>query len=176
MLPSPSEQSRRLNSEITHLLLPSVEQASLVGFLENIPRGLDDLLLGGGGVLAAKSFGIEVFEDGSEIAFGERFDFRSVELRSGSYISSYHSVYEAMTHRRLLEHDANPRIEKVLDEDGVVGVVGFEESGEERGDFFSSRTEIDRFTYVDIISANFEKRRETAERRSRSLGMRRGRD
>lgn len=87
VLPTSSEQPRRLDTKVTHLLLPSVEQTSLVRFLEYIPRSFDEFLLRGGGVLPSKSFGVEVLEDGSEVAFGESFDLRSVELCSLSVMS-----------------------------------------------------------------------------------------
>lgn len=80
MFPTTSEQSRRLDAEITHLLLSSIEQTSLVRLLEDIASGFDELLLGGGGGLSFESFGVEMLEDGSEIAFREIFNLRSVRL------------------------------------------------------------------------------------------------
>lgn len=41
-------------------------------------------------------------------------------------------------------HDADPRVKEVLDEDRVLGVVGFEDGGEEGGDLLGLWGEGDR--------------------------------
>lgn len=43
-------------------------------------------------------------------------------------------VKRQATYRRVSLHDADPRVEEVFDEDGVFGVVGLKDGGEEGGD------------------------------------------
>jgi hypothetical protein len=64
-------------------------------------------------------------------------------------------------------HDTDPRVEEVLDENGVLGVVGLEDGGEEGGDLLGLWREGDRLACSKRVRDGYEEKRVTASAKRR---------
>lgn len=148
MFATTTEETRRLNAEVTHFLFPPIQQARRERLFKLILLGLDGFLLGSGKGLLCRLLSFKMLKHRSEVAHLELLYLRPVSLRRSE--QRYEVEVGGATHRWILLENFLPIAEEIFVENSILSMIGLNHSTIEPSNLFRLGRKVHRLPYQDV--------------------------